>query len=219
VSGFTSPPVRVDKRSGCSRTWNASRHSGPCSARFPARGKGALVQLRPLPRSASGACNPTNWRAGCPRRSSRYRHLQALYKGTWERFGMRAAGRRPGVAMALIRAGHIERAWGASPGHARGSSRPQRFRNTPGPVRSRSVRALGQLSLTSERFADGRAQFQRALALAEASSTRPAIAACEGLGNAALGQSSGREPRWYARGLRLAEVERSSVTSAGWSGS
>src|SRR3989449_2463763 len=78
-----------------------------------------------------------------------------------------------------------------------------------------SVEALGWLALELGRHAEGARHFQRSLALAEGEFDQAgAIAACEGLGDAALwqGQWAGAQA-WYSRGLRLAQssVDRRAV--------
>ena len=136
--------------------------------------------------------------------------LQGLYKAYVEALECEQRADGAGSAVALLRAGHLEedvgrlsqaRAWYEV---ARSVSETLQDRRPE----VESLRALGRLSLALEEYGDGARHFQRALALGEAEFDQAgAIAACEGLGDAALGQGewSGADA-WYAKGLRLAEA-------------
>ena len=137
-------------------------------------------------------------------------HLQALYRAYIDALECEQRADGAGVAMALLRAGHLEedggrvsqaRAWFEL---ARSVSETLQDRRPE----VESLRALGTLALAVREHANGARYFQRALALAEAEFDQAGtIAACEGLGDAALWQGEWMGAQaWYARGLRHAEA-------------
>jgi len=212
VSAPASPPVRVDKALGLLPDLEA------------------LVPLRALLISIARPDERALWSSSSPyltlgKRSVQpdelarrmpqafhriAEHLQALYRTYVGALECEQRGDGPGVATALLRAGHLEQSVGRlAPARAwfdvaRSVSETLQDRHPE----VESLRALGQLSLSIGDYADGARHFQRALAIAEAEFDQAAaIAACEGLGDAALwqGQWPGANA-WYARGLRLAEA-------------
>src|SRR5947208_1279445 len=119
-------------------------------------------------------------------------HLQTLYRAYVEALECQQRGDGAGAVAALVRAGRGEervgrlsqaRAWydvALRVSQALQDRRPE----------VESLRSLGELFLRLGQNAEGARHFQRALAIAEAEFDQPgAIAACEGLGDAALAQS------------------------------
>src|SRR2546428_3804494 len=137
-------------------------------------------------------------------------HLQVLYRAYVQALEAQQRGDGGEVVAALLRAGHAEQHVGR-PLQARSwyeaAQRASQVLQDRRPE-VESLGALGQVSLALREYAEGARHFQRSLALAEAEFDQAgAIAACEGLGEAALwqGQWSGAQA-WFARGLRLAEA-------------
>jgi len=137
-------------------------------------------------------------------------HLQVLYRAYVQALEAQQRGDGGEVVAALLRAGHAEQHVGR-PLQARSwyeaAQRASQVLQDRRPE-VESLGALGQVSLALREYAEGARHFQRSLALAEAEFDQGgAIAACEGLGEAALwqGQWSGAQA-WFARGLRLAEA-------------
>jgi len=142
-------------------------------------------------------------------------HLQALYKAYVEALECQQRGDGSGAVKALVKAGRLEenvgrliqaREWyevALRVAEALQDRRPE----------VESLGLLGHLCGVLARYPEGARYFQRALALAEAEFDQPgAIAACEGLGDAALAQGEfAGANAWYARGSRLAEASGDSL--------
>src|SRR2546430_6482630 len=147
-------------------------------------------------------------------------HRQTLYRAYVEALECQQRGDGAGAVAALVRAGRGEervgrlsqaRAWydvALRVSQALQDRRPE----------VESLSSLGELFLRVGQYAEGARHFQRALAIAEAEFDQTgAIAACGGLGDAALAQSqwTGAQPRDAprvglapARGLEPALGER-----------
>jgi tetratricopeptide (TPR) repeat protein len=212
VSASSPPPVRVDKALGLLPDLEALAPLRALLVSIARPNEGALWSSSgPYLTLGKRGVQPEELTRRMPQAFHRIaEHLEALYKTYVGALECEQRGDGAGVAMALLRAGHLEegvgrlsqaRAWFEV---ARSVSETLQDRRPE----VESLRALGRLSLTMGDHADGARHFQRALALAEAEFDQAgAIAACEGLGDAALwqGQWPGAHA-WYARGLRLAEA-------------
>jgi tetratricopeptide (TPR) repeat protein len=137
-------------------------------------------------------------------------HVETLFKAYLEALEADQRREGAGVVAALLRAGRLETSVGRfaqaqiwydmalTVAEALPNRRPE----------IDSLRALGEMSFGLGRSLDGARHFQRALALAEAEFDQVgAVAACEGLGDAALARTEWPGAQaWYSRGLRLAEA-------------
>lgn len=211
MSASSSPPVRVDKALGL---------LPELEALTPLRA--LLVSIaRPDERalwSSSGPYLTLGKRGVHPEELARRmpqafhriaEHLQTLYRAYVGALEAEQRGDGAGVATALLRAGRIEEAAGRLSQARAWYDVARRVSETLQDRRPEveSLRALGHLSLANGEYTDGARDFQRALALAEAEFDQAgAIAACEGLGDAAMWQEGPGAQAWYARGLRLAEA-------------
>jgi tetratricopeptide (TPR) repeat protein len=212
VSVPSSPPVRVDKALGLLPDLEALAPLRDLLVSIARPDEGALWSSSgPYLTLGMRGVQPDELARRMPQAFHRItEHLQGLYKAYVTALECEQRGDGAGVARARLHAGRLEegvrrlsqaRAWfdvARSVSETLQDRRPE----------VESLRALGQLWLAIGDYAEGARHFQRALALAEAEFDQAgAIAACQGLGDAALwqGQWPGAHA-WYAQGLRLAEA-------------